>query len=113
MSKKDFETLERETKNEMIAAGDFTTERDAILEAIRESIDKDIWVKVRKETPPEEKIKVSFSVTVDPEDKTVQAVMSASLKLKQEGWSDWSGATGELFEWQEKESAKREKGQVQ
>lgn len=101
---KKFKEIVEASKREMVACGDFETERDAILEAVRESLDKDIYVKLRKETAEGEKLKLSFSVTVDPEDKTVQAVMSGSLKLRQEGWSDWSGATGDLLSWAEEQA---------
>ena len=99
MSKKTINEMMAEEKRDMIAYNDFEVERNAILDAIRETIDREMYVKLRRETPEGEDVKLSFSVKVDPENKVVSAVMSGSLKLKQEGFSDWSGVTGDLFEY--------------
>lgn len=85
------ETEKKTFGREYLDSREFNIERDAILDAVHESIDKELYMKLRKETPEEDKVKLSFAVTVDPVDKTVQAVMSASLKMKQEGFADWSG----------------------
>lgn len=106
MSKKTLAEYESEAKRNMEAYGDFEIERDAILEAIRETIDKEMYVKLRKETPEGEEVKLSFAVKVNPGNKTVAAVMSGSLKLKQEGFSDWSGVTGDLFAYAEEQNEK-------